>query len=197
MAAVMAAFHGGHQVGSDMASATVEKVAAGGEAAAKGGSRTKTLLLVLVPVLVLGGGAAAYFAGLLPFGAKPEADAEGATPAGHAAAEHGGGGGHEAQLGAIRPLEPFLANLADESGSRYLKTTIQVEFVGNEPPASIEARMPQIRDAVLTLLTSKTFADIRTPAGKESLRDDVIDRLNQVLQSASVKAVYFTEFIVQ
>jgi flagellar protein FliL len=46
-------------------------------------------------------------------------------------------------------------------------------------------------------VTSKTFADIRTPEGKERLREDVIDRINHVLAQDAVKSVYFTEFIVQ
>ena len=96
----------------------------------------------------------------------------------------------------MRPLDPFLANLADEGNSRYLKMAIQVEFVG-EPPAYFDARLPQIRDVILTLVTSKTFADIRTPEGKERLREDVIDRINHVVAQEAVKSVYFTEFIVQ
>src|SRR5581483_10902299 len=150
-----------------------------------------TLVAVLLLVLVAGGAGAAWFFGVLPI---PRAGAG----AGEAGAEaHGEGADQHGQPGAIRPLDPFLANLADEGGGRYLKTTIQVEFVAAEAPQAFDLRMPQIRDAVLTLLTSRTFADIRTPAGKESLRDDVIDRLNQVLQSSAVKAVYFTEFVVQ
>ena len=170
-------------------------MASGGDKAATAasaeGGKGKKLVLILVPVLLAAGVSAAWFAGLLPFGAQADARSEHAADAGHEPAPG------DAQPGVVRPLEPFLANLADESGSRYLKTTIQVEFFAAEPPPAFDARMPQIRDAVLTLLTSKSFADIRTPAGKESLRDDVIDRLNHVLQTASVKAVYFTEFIVQ
>ena len=46
-------------------------------------------------------------------------------------------------------------------------------------------------------ISRKTFADIRTPEGKERLREDVIDRINHVLAQDAVKSVYFTEFIVQ
>jgi flagellar FliL protein len=172
-----------------MASAAGDKSGgAKGNAASGAGSGKKKILLLAAPLLLAAGGAGAWFSGLLPFGGRPGAE--------HAVAAEGEGT-HVGQAGGVRPLEPFLANLADESGSRYLKTTIQVEFVTPEPPPTFDARMPQMRDAILTLLTSKTFADIRTPAGKETLRDDVIDRLNHVLQTASVKAVYFTEFIVQ
>ena len=61
----------------------------------------------------------------------------------------------------------------------------------------MKARLPQMRDLLLTLFTSKTFDEIRTPEGKQQLREEIIERVNQVLDRDLVKAVYFTEFIVQ
>ena len=114
-----------------------------------------------------------------------------------------GAGGH-AEKGAkgeaaapILPLETFIANLADEGGSRYLKATFQIEFVGVAVPPEVTPRLPKIRDLLLTLLSSKTFDDVRTPEGKQQLREEIIARVNQVLERDAVKAVYFTEFIVQ
>lgn len=198
------------------AATNVEGVAGAAEGEKKKGSKLP-LILGLV-VLLAGGGGAAWWFGLLPFGHKADdaeqaegAPAEGAKAAAgeHAkapAAEHGkpaekskagGHGAAAAGAGGMRPLDPFLANLADETSSRYLKMSLQVEFVDAEPPAAFDARLPQIRDVILTLVTSKTFADIRTPEGKERLREDVIDRINHVLAQDAVKSVYFTEFIVQ
>jgi flagellar protein FliL len=182
-----------------MASAAHVAEGAGG-AAAKGGGKLK---LILVLVVLLGAGGGAYFAGLLPFGAKSEAKAEGeAAEGGHGAGggagEHGEAkGGADKKVGAIRPMDPFIANLADEDSDRYIKTTVQVEFLDVEAPEAFEHRLPQIRDLILTLLTNRTFEDIRTPDGKERLREDVIDRINHAMEREAVRAVYFTEFIVQ
>lgn len=202
------------------AATNVEGVAGAAEGEKKKGSKLP-LILGLVVLLAAGGGAAWWF-GLLPFGHKADdaeqaegghggsGESEKAAAGEHAkaaagehgkSAEKGKGGGHgggaEAGAGGMRPLDPFLANLADETSSRYLKLSLQVEFVDAEPPAAFDARLPQIRDVILTLVTSKTFADIRTPEGKERLREDVIDRINHVIAQDAVKSVYFTEFIVQ
>jgi len=99
--------------------------------------------------------------------------------------------------GTLEPMDPFIANLADEDGKRYLKATFQVEFFGSRVPDEFTARVPQMRDLVLTLLTSKLFAEVRTPEGKAVLRDEIINRMNRVVNRDLVKAVYFTEFIVQ
>jgi len=61
----------------------------------------------------------------------------------------------------------------------------------------VNARLPQMRDLLLTLFTSKLFAEIRTPEGKALLRDEIINRVNRSLRKDVVKAVYFTDFIVQ
>lgn len=164
-----------------------------GAKAKKGGKLTLVLALV---VLLAAGGGAAWFFGLLPGAAAKDAESGEAPQAAASEGEHGKGAGKGAATGSMRPLDPFLANLADEASSRYLKMTLQVEFVA-DPPAAFDARLPQIRDVILTLVTSKTFADIRTPEGKERLREDVIDRINHVLAKEAVKSVYFTDFIVQ
>ena len=157
------------------------------EGAEKSGGSSKLLLIGLPVALLIGGGVGAYMAGLLPFGAETEE-----------AAEVDGGEPDPAFASTVMVrLDPFIANLSDQNGGRYIKTTMQLEFAGSEAPAWLEQRTPQIRDLILTILTSKTFDDIRSPDGKQILRDEIIQRANQALQADSVQAVYFTEFIVQ
>jgi flagellar FliL protein len=99
--------------------------------------------------------------------------------------------------GALLPLDPFIANLADDDGKRYLKATVQLEFFASRVPDAVHARLPQMRDLLLTLFTSKRFAEIRTIEGKAFLRDEILNRVNRTLRRDLVKAVYFTEFIVE
>ncbi len=146
-------------------------------------------LYVLGAAAVLLGiaGGAAWYLGMLPLDRWAEA----------AAKEKSAAADPFATPGALSALDPFIANLADEDGKRYLRATLQVEFFGAKVPAEFASRLPQIRDLLLTLFTSKTFAEIRTPQGKALLREEIINRMNRVLRKDLVKAVYFTEFIVQ
>jgi flagellar FliL protein len=154
---------------------------AGSGATAPAG-RGKLLLIVAAVVLLAGGGGAAWWL-LGPRGAT-------ARPVEEAAPR-------DPLVGAMLPLDTFIANLADEDGKRYLKASVQVEFFDAAVPHEFEALGPQVRDLLLTLLTSKTFAEVRTPEGKAVLREEIINRMNRVLRKDLVKAVYFTEFIVQ
>ena len=133
--------------------------------------------------LALGGiGAAAWRLGIGQVGPQPAAVTTVATT------------GHD---GALEPMDPFIANLSDEEGRRYVKATIQVEFYDSIVPPEFHRRLPQTRDMLLTLFSSKTFSDVRTPQGKAVLREEIVNRVNTVLNEDAVKAVYFTEFIVQ
>jgi len=146
----------------------------------KGGG--KLLIIIGAVVLLAGGGAGAWYMGLFKHGVPLEPN--------EAKAE-------KPLVGALLPLDPFIANLADEDGKRYLKATLQVEFFTPKVPDEFGARIPQMRDLMLTLFTSKLFSEIRTPQGKAVLRDEIINRMNRTLGKDLVKAVYFTEFIVQ
>jgi len=168
------------------------------EAKPEATGRSRLPILLSAVVLVGGAAAGAWYLGMLPgtAGRARHAEATAAVPEPQKADEHGASG-EPGGPGPLLALESFIANLADESDTRYLKATFQVEFLGTAVPPGVDARLPQIRDLLLTLLTSKTFADIRTPEGKQQLREEIIARINGVLDGDIVKTVYFTEFIVQ
>lgn len=95
-------------------------------------------------------------------------------------------------------LEPFVANLIDDGrGPRYLRTEIKFELENEEVKPELEGRLAQIRDEILTLLTSKRVTDVETPDGKRILRDEIFTRVNKILVTGRIKRVYFTEFVIQ
>jgi flagellar FliL protein len=100
-------------------------------------------------------------------------------------------------IGEMFPLDPFVVNLADGNGKRYLRATLQLELAPEQAAATFEQRLPQIRDVVLTILSTKEFENIRTADGKMSLRTEIIARLNELLNSESVANLYFTDFVIQ
>ncbi len=167
------------------------------EGAAEAKKKSKLVPMIGSGVLLIAGAVVAlWYLGIGPFkgGDLKHAEATAAVEEAEHGAEPADRGG---KPGGILSLEPFIANLADDGGRRYLKATFQIDFGSADVPAAMQARLPQLRDLLLTLFTSKTFDDIRTPEGKQQLREEIIQRVNQVLDRDLAKAVYFTEFIVQ
>ncbi len=98
--------------------------------------------------------------------------------------------------GMVLPLPPFVVNLSDPTGKRYLRLGMEVE-VNRDVSALIKSQSPKIRDAVIILLAGKTYADISSAEGKILLKAEVAARLNQILGGSYVVRVYFTDFIVE
>lgn len=103
----------------------------------------------------------------------------------------------EAELGMIYPMEPFIVNLLDKGGKRYLKVKMELEIPTEQLAEEITRRKAQLRDTILLLLTSKNFEDVNRLEGKFQLRNELIFGINQVLQSGKIQTLYFTEFVVQ
>jgi flagellar protein FliL len=113
---------------------------------------------------------------------------------------HGGTSGKPGQTaapGVMVDLDPFIVNLADVPDVRYLKLTVKLEVDNDAVSADLSARVPQVRDAVLVLLSSKDVNAVRTTQGKFQLRDEITQRINGLLSKPGVRSAYFTDFVVQ
>jgi len=94
-------------------------------------------------------------------------------------------------------IADITINLADTDVSRFLRAKIKLELRNEEALPRVEKHMIIINDMVLTLLSSKTFAEIRTPQGKYDLKEDIVYRINRLVGGKPVKNMYFTDFVSQ
>jgi flagellar protein FliL len=167
----------------------------------------KMVIMIGVTALVLGlGGAFALFKLMAGGHGGEEAKTETAAAKGDSHGEANSKSAvDEAKPGATKAggpgvmfdVEPFIVNLADVQETRYLKITVKLELETQEASVELTSRMPQIRDTVLVLLSSKDSASIRTSQGKFQLRDEITQRINSFLSKPSVRTVYFIDFVVQ
>lgn len=159
----------------------------------KGGSMKMIIIIVVAVLLLAGVGAGAYFMGAAKAADTKGAKAEGAGGESAPPAETADTG----MVGPLVPLEDFIVNIMDGQDTRYLKAAITLEMTSPDVAAEIEQRKPQVRDAVLLLIGSKTYDELRDLQGKLQLRADLIGRLNGILTKGRVRKIYFTDFVVQ
>jgi flagellar basal body-associated protein FliL len=167
---------------------------------------------VIVPRLGVGkadAGAPTGEAGALGAKATPEAKADkkavhGAKPAAHGAkkAAHGGGaaaaGAEGGEGGSLADLPEIIVTLAGDSARpRYLRIGVNLELSDPSIVALVEARRPEMRDAVIMTLSDKTAAMLGTPEGKKRLRDEIFRRVAEKLPEGSLLNVYFSDLVVQ
>ena len=147
------------------------------------------IIVPLVLVVILGGGG--FF--FLRSGAKEKSPEQTIELAAVPEIEQR----EEGDIGPIYSLDTFIVNLIDPYGKKYLKVRMDLEMDQEKLKQEVDKRMPQFKDTILTLLSSKTFEDINSFEGKIQLRSEIMQMLNQFLRTGAITNIYFIEFIVQ
>lgn len=100
-------------------------------------------------------------------------------------------------MGPMYPLDQFIVNLLSENGSRFLKSKIDLEQSNEELAAELDKKKALLRDIIIRTLSSKTYEEVSTAKGKDRLKDEIVNRINEVLSDGYIKNIYFTDFVVQ
>lgn len=97
-------------------------------------------------------------------------------------------------------FDPFVANLADEGGQRFVRVTVQL-VVADAAQAAEMTEIPvmamQARAIILELLSMQLADTLVTPDGKVALRQAIAERVAEALHEIEVVDVLFSDFVVQ
>jgi len=97
----------------------------------------------------------------------------------------------------VTELESFVVNLDDVNNSKFLKMKVSIELDNSEAQGELESKKIMIRDAILTFLSSLKVTDTTGIEGKASIKEGIINRVNNILTTGKAKNVYYNEFVVQ
>lgn len=100
-------------------------------------------------------------------------------------------------IGPMLNIDEFIVNIISADTPHYVKASLTLELSNKEVEAEAQLRMPQIRDAILLLIGNKTYEEIQDLQGKKQLKAELQNKLNAFLTTGSIKAIYFTNFVVQ
>lgn len=103
----------------------------------------------------------------------------------------------KASTGPVFPLDTFIVNLAEESGRRYLRVTIELELGDEKLKKEVQERSPMIRDTILMILPAQKAESVLSLEGKNELRNAILGKLNGLLKTGKITNLYFTEFVIQ
>lgn len=121
---------------------------------------------------------------------------------GHGSSDAHGGGGKEksgaSKFGKVLVLDQFVINLspAGSVNPKYARVNISLELPGAEVENEIQQKMPQVRNAIIDIFNSKKPSDLATTEGRNYLKEEIRNALNNFLSSGKVKSVFFTNFAV-
>ncbi len=161
------------------------------------------IIAIVGGALVLGAGVAfAIVMGFIPVPFGPAAEAR-------AAAEKA-----KPPVTVMYPTKERIVNLTDKAATKYLKVSLTLEFIDTklkDPPkgpavlaqqtefaAEMSGHTAVIDDALVTTLSSKSSTDLLKSDGKDTLKNELMDKVNHALHDEEkVVNVYFTSFIIQ
>jgi flagellar FliL protein len=159
-------------------------------------------IYLLAGIILLGGG---YFVGSSFFGSSKETgenqaaeskEAKSDPKKGKTAGKEEKKSKHEGPSTVVM-MEDIIVNPSGTSGTRFLSVSIGFEVGSAETQKLFEERQPLIKDALLTILGSKTMEQLSDPKQKEITRFQIKKRVEQLLDVDDLAAVYFTDFILQ
>lgn len=161
------------------------------ESEGKSGGGNKKLIIIITGVVVLlliVGGAAFFFLKPAPETAE-EMDPGLDVPVPEIS--------HSQAIGPMVAIDEFIVNIISEDGRHYVKASLTLELDKEDVIEETRKRMPQIRDSILLLVGNKTFEELQDLQGKKQLKAELVSKINSFLQAGKVKAIYFTDFVVQ
>lgn len=98
-------------------------------------------------------------------------------------------------------LDIFTVNLQPEESNSYLQVGLTIKTHETEVVEAIDGQIPEIRNRILLLLSSKEAAEISTIIGKQQLTADITNEIKQALDSEEMQddivSVLFTSFVIQ
>jgi len=154
----------------------------------KSGSKSKWLIYLAIAVVMLVGG---YFAGTKFLKSSGTASADGHGE------EKKEGGKKSPAASEMFMMEDIIVNPSGTGGTRFLSVSIGFEVGSKETAESFEKREPVIKDALITILGSKTIEQLSDAKEKEITRYQIKKRVEQIMHVEDLAAVYFTDFILQ
>jgi len=95
----------------------------------------------------------------------------------------------------LLPLDSFTVNLAQGDGPRrYVRLDAVLKMSDDAKTSEFEARKPQIRDAIISILNTKRPDDLLKKEGKSFLKEEIKASINSFLVDGSVEDVYYISF---
>lgn len=103
----------------------------------------------------------------------------------------------EVYFGDTITLKPFHLNLGNPLENRYVRLEVALEYKGGDKQKQeLELRIAQLRDVIITVTTRKTREFLLGPDGKDQLRMELLNGINQYL-NRKIESVFLTDIIIE
>ena len=95
-------------------------------------------------------------------------------------------------------LDEFVLNLRSKTGTKsYLKVQMALMYTDSKQTELINTNVNKIRDIIINELREKTSQDILDTESINTIKKDILIKVNAALMEETIKDIYFVNFIIQ
>ncbi|NLY11488.1 MAG: flagellar basal body-associated protein FliL [Firmicutes bacterium] len=102
------------------------------------------------------------------------------------------------EIGPTFTAGEFIVNLvANSNQNRFIRTGIVLEVDSRSTITELEKREPQVRDRIISTLRLRSVEELSKTDGLDSLKEDLMKTLNDLLLKGKIVDIYFNELVIQ
>jgi flagellar FliL protein len=181
------------------------KMADGAGKSEQGGSK-KLLIIIIAVVVLIAGGAGAFF--FLSGSSDPVAEdiamQEGGNSADSSDSSGGQGADGDVEVGDafyVGMPRPFVFNVSGYGRDRLVQIKVQLLVRGGDDDTLTRKHIPLIEDTLLTIFSSSNAEQLASNIGKQELRKEALEAVQQALEpivgKPVVEKLLFIGFVMQ
>jgi flagellar FliL protein len=124
----------------------------------------------------------------------------GATSAPAAEGHEAAAAAHEGEAGGAGPtlkMADFVIHLRNPEAERFARLSVELELVAEPDREKLTQYVPRLRDAFVAYLSDRTSEEL---SGSEALgrtKAALLKQCEELVPGKHIKALYFTDFVVQ
>jgi len=102
------------------------------------------------------------------------------------------------RFGKMISLDQFTINLATVGGvnPKFVRVDVSLEVPSEDAESEVNAKIPQVRNVIIDLFNGKRSNDLSTVEGREVLKEDIKNALNNFMMNGKITGVFFTSFAI-
>jgi flagellar FliL protein len=97
----------------------------------------------------------------------------------------------------IYQVEDQIVNPAGTDGRRLLMVSLGFDVPTEENHKELEAKNVLLKDAVLSVMSSKDLSQLGSMAYRDTLRTEITNRLFKIMPKVKINTIYFSKYILQ
>lgn len=101
------------------------------------------------------------------------------------------------EYGEFLEIQGIIINPAESNGQRYLMVNIGLESDKAKVLEEIESKEIVVRDKMVKMLGEHTVEILADISQRQTIKDELREAINKVLEKGEVQRLYFTQYVLQ